>query len=437
MADASGLNSLLEPAASELVNPASATDSGYITDVANSYLQQGLTADQAMEKLSNADLNMNNFAVVYDPKTNKFVPKATTQPTGLSGLNALVAEQVPTSAPVTTPAATSPTIEPGGLVDLAMHVPQTLWDWGKTAASDVKTEALAGAGAIANWKQTHATNAATPLPQQDLESAQLMGLLPKGLTAAQVQKYPASVAINDPNGEGYLHYQPGVGITVGSTTKMSPDQIHDMATKYVKAHGGDLTAMEQRIAQSNDPNSPAFDPAALLVGDNPIIDNLSNPAVRRTVLQNNIKLVTQARNVLANPTQYSKEQIEHAKNLVDFWQDKAKGNLLDDTKNFVKMAVNNPIGTAKTLVGSIAQNPALLFAPGGDLGFGAKAAEAASTAGRAYDHRRSPWCAGRGRAGNTILQPRRGDRSSRDPPAYPRQRDYGAGPRRAHSPRSA
>ncbi|HEY9662865.1 MAG TPA: sigma-70 family RNA polymerase sigma factor, partial [Allocoleopsis sp.] len=180
-----------------------------------------------------------------------------------------------------------------------------------------------------------------------------------------------------------MHYQPGVGITVGSTTKMSPDQIHDMATKYVKAHGGDLTAMEQRIAQSNDPNSPAFDPAALLVGDNPIIDNLSNPAVRRTVLQNNIKLVTQARNVLANPTQYSKEQIEHAKNLIDFWQDKAKGNLLDDTKNFVKMAVTNPIGTAKTLVGSIAQNPALLFAPGGDLGFGAKAAEAASTAGRA------------------------------------------------------
>lgn len=382
MADASGLNSLLAPAP-ELVNPTSATDSGYITDVANSYLQQGLTADQAMEKLSNADLNMNNFAAVYDPKTNKFVPKATTQPTGLPGLNALVAEQIPTAAPVATPAATSPTIEPGGLVDLAMHVPQTLWDWGKTAASDVKTEALAGAGAIANWKQTHATNAATPLQQQDLESAQLMGLLPKGLTAAQVQKYPASVAINDPNGEGYLHYQPGVGITVGSTTKMSQDQIHDMATKYVKAHGGDLTAMEQRIAQSNDPNSPAFDPAALLVGDNPIIDNLSNPAVRRTVLQNNIKLVTQARNVLANPTQYSKEQIEHAKNLVDFWQDKAKGNLLDDTKNFVKMAVNNPIGTAKTLVGSIAQNPALLVAPGGDLGFGAKAAEAASTAGRA------------------------------------------------------
>ncbi|HEY9664836.1 MAG TPA: sigma-70 family RNA polymerase sigma factor [Allocoleopsis sp.] len=382
MADASGLNSLLAPAP-ELVNPASATDSGYITDVANSYLQQGLTADQAMEKLSNADLNMNNFAAVYDPKTNKFVPKATTQPTGLPGLNALVAEQVLTSAPTTTPATTSPTIEPGGLVDLAMHVPQTLWDWGKTAASDVKTEALADAGAIANWNQTHATNAATPLQQQDLESAQLMGLLPKGLTAAQVQKYPASVAINDPNGEGYLHYQPGVGITVGSTTKMSPNQIHDMATKYVKAHGGDLTAMERRIAQSNDPNSPAFDPAALLVGDNPIIDNLSNPAVRRTVLQNNIKLVTQARSVLANPTQYSKEQIEHAKNLVDFWQDKAKGSLLDDTKSFVKMAVNNPIGTAKTLVGSIAQNPALLFAPGGDLGFGAKAAEAASTAGRA------------------------------------------------------
>lgn len=383
MADASGLNSLLESAAPELVNPASATDSGYITDVANSYLQQGLTADQAMEKLSNADLNMNNFAAVYDPKTNRFVPKATTQPTGPSGLNALVAEQVPTSAPVTTPAATSPTIEPGGLVDLAMHVPQTLWDWGKTAASDVKTEALAGAGAIANWRQTHATNAATPLQQQDLESAQLMGLLPKGLTAAQVQKYPASIALNDPNGEGYLHYQPGLGITVGSTTKMSPEQIHDLASRYVKSHGGNLEAMEQRIAQSNDPNSPAVDPAALLVGDNPIIDNLSNPAVRRTVLQNNIKLVTQARGVLANPTQYSKEQIEHAKNLVDFWQDKAKGNLLDDTKSFVKMAVTNPIGTAKTLVGSIAQNPALLFAPGGDLGFGAKAAEAASTAGRA------------------------------------------------------
>src|SRR5574337_1084767 len=158
MADASGLNSLLEPAASELVNPASATDSGYITDVANSYLQQGLTADQAMEKLSNADLNMNNFAVVYDPKTNKFVPKATTQPTGLSGLNALVAEQVPTSAPVTTPAETSPTIEPGGLVDLAMHVPQTLLGWGESAVKNIGSDVYQAeanlAANLSEWKYT-------------------------------------------------------------------------------------------------------------------------------------------------------------------------------------------------------------------------------------------------------------------------------------------
>jgi RNA polymerase sigma-70 factor (ECF subfamily) len=385
------LNDLFSQPATQDVGTGSfsATFSQQLADAANANLLSGMTPDQAIQNTDRSLVNQGQgVKVVYNPQTKRFevpgssapaVDQLPAEPEQLTTdqLNAMFSG---TPASVVNPskqraeAAMQQAQLDAQRVDLDMTPGAAIRHAAGTAWEDIKAATEMAGSSLANWKSNHETTPAVPVTMEQLKSAQLMGLLPKNIDLNNKQQVAAAVIAKDINGQGPLHFDTKLNaVTLGTTYKneRAPDSP-------------EVQALRQRAMDALDASKSSADAVAAFLAYSPILTNAVNPHLPATKLADTMKMVTQARNIVASPDQYSKDQVKMANDIISYWKEHSKRGATDDLKDFFKSVAEHPAGTVKQFVMSMIAQPELLLAGNtGDLGLAAKAGEVATTASKA------------------------------------------------------
>ena len=314
---------------------------------ANQMKAQGISDADVEHFLSNVatgkndkpqEISLQDFAQGVPKAPITPMPASPTQPSYLQQANNAL-------APLLAPLKIGATIGQS-LRDDPMAPVQKLGEFGK----DISNVAGEIGSYVKNYGPEHETVEPGIVTPEEQKAAQLMGV----------------PTFNTGNG-GFFNKRGEDGNIVSyhpPIYKMTPQERQELDDRTLKQWGFDPKAERERAANfaagKFDENA---DPVANITANNAIgnwIQDTLNPKMAASKQYAAIQNTVQAQRILADPTGHSKEEVDAAKSLVDYYKSTASKGVVETTKDLLEEVKKDPSGKLGQLAASLEADPELL-----------------------------------------------------------------------------